>query len=451
MHTEAVFENIANRIETEIDKAQKSVIIAVAWFTNKNLFETIIRKSKKGCQISLMITDDEINNNSGIDYNRLNTANSKIYKIGNGDKNLMHNKFCVIDFSTVITGSYNWSYKAESNHENIVVNYEDLALAKQFVNEFNYIKSLYFTDISKEEPKQDFPLDVIVKRLEVLRNFIVLEDFEDISHTAQKLKKFEEHSAIKKIVELTEKQLFGEAMELIGDFISQYQQLAVWNDPEIDGLKLEIKILENQINAFENEKNDLEKTINDFQYQHTKELGELILEILKLRKQKLKNEEAENDYNQYQKQYDNEMEKEVLELTEDEKKELKKQYKNASILCHPDKFMNESLEVQKQAEELFKELNEANAKNDLKRVEEILNNLKNGILTSSKSDTITDKERLRETINRLNQKLQKIEQELNGIKQSEIYQKLCEITDWNDYFAQNKELLQKELEELQNG
>lgn len=27
MHTEAVFENIANRIENEIDKAQKSIII----------------------------------------------------------------------------------------------------------------------------------------------------------------------------------------------------------------------------------------------------------------------------------------------------------------------------------------------------------------------------------------------------------------------------------------
>lgn len=38
MHTEAVFEDIAKRIEKEILKAQSSIIIAVAWFTNKNLF-----------------------------------------------------------------------------------------------------------------------------------------------------------------------------------------------------------------------------------------------------------------------------------------------------------------------------------------------------------------------------------------------------------------------------
>lgn len=39
MHTEAIFEDIAKRIETELNKAQSSIVIAVAWFTNKNLFK----------------------------------------------------------------------------------------------------------------------------------------------------------------------------------------------------------------------------------------------------------------------------------------------------------------------------------------------------------------------------------------------------------------------------
>lgn len=39
MHTEAVFEDIAKRIEKELNKAESSIIIAVAWFTNKNLFK----------------------------------------------------------------------------------------------------------------------------------------------------------------------------------------------------------------------------------------------------------------------------------------------------------------------------------------------------------------------------------------------------------------------------
>jgi len=456
MHTEAVFDNIANRIEKEIAQAKSSVIIAVAWFTNQNLFDAILKKAKNGCEVSLMITNDKINDNSLIDFEQLNINTSKVYKIWNAENKLMHNKFCVIDFSTVITGSYNWSYKAESNHENIVINYGDLTLAEQFANEFNHIKSIYFPDVSKEGFQQALPIDKIIKRLEILKNVIILEDFEDVSHTVQKLKKFDNDNTVQRIIDLTGKELYGEVVELIQQFISQYQQLVLWDDAEIGGLKLEIKILENQINAFENEKIDLEKTISDFQNRHTKELGKIILEILKLRKLKYKDDEekaqeAENDYKQYQKQYEVEIEKEVFELNEEEKLELKKQYKSASILCHPDKFMNEPQEIQKQAEELFKELNEANSNNDLKRVKQILDNLQKGILSTESTGKLTDKQKLKLTVQRLKQKLEKLTTAIKSIKEDNVYIKICEIPDWDVYFTENKDLLQKELEDLKNG
>ena len=113
MQTEAVFENIAERIQHEISKAQKSIFIAVAWFTNKTLFNELVNKARNGCTVSLIISNDNINLYSSIDFAQLLTDKSKVYKIGNGDSELMHNKFCVIDYSTVIIGSYNWSYKAE--------------------------------------------------------------------------------------------------------------------------------------------------------------------------------------------------------------------------------------------------------------------------------------------------------------------------------------------------
>ena len=48
----------------------------------------------------------------------------------------MHHKFCVIDHDVVITGSYNWGYKAENKSENIVVTSDDSSLAEQFIQEF---------------------------------------------------------------------------------------------------------------------------------------------------------------------------------------------------------------------------------------------------------------------------------------------------------------------------
>ena len=451
MQTEAVFENIAERILQEIGKAQKSVFIAVAWFTNKKLFNELVNKARSGCAISLIISNDKINLNSSIDFEQLLTSKSKVYKIGNCDTELMHNKFCVIDYSTVITGSYNWSYKAESNFENVIITSNDTTLAEQFISEFNNIRKQYYPDEIKEEIL--FPLNKILKRLEILKNYILLEDIEELGKETAKLKEFEFNSDLLEIIKDVRKEEFASAINKIQHFISQNQQLLIWADPEIAALKLEIKNLENQLNAYDNEKIELEKLLSEFQHRHTIELGEIILDILKLRKLKFKSdktkfEEAENDERQYREQVDTEKLKDIFELTVEQKIELKKKFRKATVLCHPDKFVNEPIEIQKQAEEIFKELNEANAKNDLQRVSEILANLEKGILSTSKGNKLTDKDKLRATVNRLRVKVKILEKEIIVIKQSETFNTIINIEDWDEYFNRIKEKLRHELEKL---
>jgi len=450
MHTEAVFENIAKRIERELLEAKSSIIIAVAWFTNKNLFDTILKKVNGGCQVLLMITDDDINNNSQIDFDILNNKNSNVYKIPNHEKSLMHNKFCVIDNSILITGSYNWSYKAENNHENIVIHYDDFELSTQFVTEFNKIISTYFPKTKTQNHLDlDDSVNQIIKRLEVLKNYIILNDLDDIEYAISKLEKYNFNESINKIISLLKSQSFGQAVEEIHVFINSYNQLSIWNDPEISALQLEIRMLENQINAFENEKIDLEKLLIDFEYRHTKELGHLILSILKIRKEKYNNKESEKDFEDYQREYTKELQRKVFELPDEDKKILKKEYKNASILCHPDKFVNESIEVQKKAEEIFKELNEAQKNNDLERIREIVYNLKRGILSISTLKN-QDKELLKLTAKSLKKKLNDLQIEIEGIKESETFIHINSLKNWDFYFITQKELLEQELVELQN-
>ena len=451
MQTEAVFENIAERIVLEIEKGQSSIFIAVAWFTNRNIFNVLQRKAKEGCQINLMYSADHINQNSSIDFDLIKTKNSKVFPIGDGDHDLMHNKFCVIDHCTVITGSYNWSNKAESNHENITITNGVTTLAEQFVSEFNKIKQRYYPE--SETEKTEFPLSTIIKRLEIIKNFVILEEIDEISRSASKLEQYIFNSDIDEIINLIQREDFGDAIHKIESFINKNQQLSIWSDPEIAALKLEIKNIENQINAFDNEKIELEKILADFQHQHSIELGEIILEILKLQRIKFKDdkekfEEAKRDEEEYQGQFDAEKEKDIQDLNEEQKKELKKKFRKATTLCHPDKFSNEPIEVQKQAEEIFKELNEANAKNDLARVTEILENLEKGILKAEKGDSISDKEILRATINRLKIKLKQLESEIINIKQSDTFKTVTSIEDWDIYFEQTKEKLKFELEEL---
>lgn len=451
MQTEAIFENIAARIQEEIQKAQKSIYIAVAWFTNKTLFKQLLIKSREGCAIHIIISNDEINNNSSLDFEQLRKHNGKVYKIGNGDTDLMHNKFCVIDYNTVITGSYNWSYKAANNFENIVVNYNDTSLAEQFVNEFIQIKNKYYPNEPKIE--NDFPIEKIIKRLEILKNCIILEDIDDLKSSSDKLKPYNFNEDINSIIQTINKEQFSIAINKIEFFINSYQQLSSWKDPEVAGLKLEIKMLENQLNAFDNEKIELEKLLSDFQHRHTIELGEIILDILKLRKIKYKDhdkkaKETEEDFNQFNEQFENEKNKHKLELNEDEKSELKKKFRKASTFCHPDKVTDEQ---KAEAAEAFMTLKKAYDQNDLEKVTRILKDLETGNSFRSSGDTITEKELLKAAIIKLRQKLQQLETQIVNLKESETFVTVNSIKDWDSYFSENKEQLRQELKSLTFG
>ena len=449
MQTEAVFENIAERIQQEISKAQKSVFIAVAWFTNKNLFNELVNKARDGCTVSLIISNDNINLNSSIDFEQLISANSKVYKIGNGDTELMHNKFCVIDYSTVITGSYNWSYKAESNFENVIITSNDTILAEQFISEFNNIRKKYYPDNIEEEIV--FPLNKIIKRLEILKNYIMLEDIEELDKETLKLKEFEFNSDLFEIIEAVKKAEFASAINKIQNFISKNQQLSIWSDPEIAALKLEIKNLENQLNGYDNEKIELEKLLSEFQHRHTIELGEIILDILKLRKlkfkaDKTKYEEAENDERQYREEVETEKEKEIFELTDEQKKELKRKFRKATVLCHPDKVIDEFKDA---AQRIFIELKQAYDANDLKKVTEILEDLEKGNYFKSRSETIFEKDLLKSAIAKLRRQIKTLETEIITIKKSDTFMTIIDIDGWDEYFRRTKEKLQMEFKELQ--
>lgn len=449
MQTEAIFENIAERIQTAIQGAQKSIFVAVAWFTNKNLFDELVTKAKSGCHVSLIISDDQINNQSGIDYQELAIHNSKVYKVGNGDTELMHNKFCVIDYGTVITGSYNWSYKAETNFENVIVTYNDTKLAEQFISEFDNIRMRYYPDAPKRED-QVFPLEKVVRRLDILKNFILLEDLEDIKDATEKLNGYAFNEDIRGIIEAIRTQAYALAIGKIQDFLALNQQLSIWTDPQVAALKLELKTLENQLSAFDNEKVELEKLLSAFQRRHTLELGETILEILRLRKLKFKTdqakfEEAENDEKEYSTQLEEDRAKEVFELTEEQKSELKKQYRKASTLCHPDMVAEELRDA---AQAMFISLKAAYDANDLKAVASILSELEKGNYFHSRSETVSEVALLKSAIALLARKVKVLESEILEIKSNETFITIAGIEDWDAYFEDLKEKLVGELERL---
>jgi tetratricopeptide (TPR) repeat protein len=132
----AYFTNIRHEIISQLEKAESSVQVAVAWFTNNDLFELLVKKCESGLDVQLIIIADRINLKPlGLEFTRLIKAGGKLY-FGNHDT-LMHHKFCIIDSSLLISGSYNWTYWAEHrNNENVTIS-DIPELIQEFAEEFD--------------------------------------------------------------------------------------------------------------------------------------------------------------------------------------------------------------------------------------------------------------------------------------------------------------------------
>lgn len=139
---QSFFKNIRAEILEKLLNADRSIVVAVYWFTNRELFEILLKKLKEGVVVELIIHNDFINNReSGLPFQSFIDHGGKFY-FSDGN-NPMHNKFCIIDQRILINGSYNWTYFAEEkNRENILVIEDENAVVNSFQNEFRRLTEL---------------------------------------------------------------------------------------------------------------------------------------------------------------------------------------------------------------------------------------------------------------------------------------------------------------------
>jgi len=110
---------ISQRVISELESSQHQILVAMAWFTDFNIYEVIQRKIRQGVEVILILSDRK--ENYKLDFDALVQDGATVLKIKNVGWGMMHQKFCIIDQSLVITGSYNWTVNAKKNHENVII------------------------------------------------------------------------------------------------------------------------------------------------------------------------------------------------------------------------------------------------------------------------------------------------------------------------------------------
>lgn len=457
MQTEAFFTGIRAVLLREIGLARQSVCVAVAWFTDRQLFAALLERQRAGVPVSLCLTRDDKNINfqpGGLPFADLTAAGGQVSVV---EDRLMHHKFCILDGRDVLTGSYNWTNKAaHANEENIVLTTGDPELAQHFLREFRRLTG-------QPEPAAGGGIPAVaraLKRLAVIKTLLALHETEDLPKHLERLEA--ENVADPRLPPLAAALRAGryaEATALLEAFVAAYAQVRVWEDPQLPALQLEVRLLETELLALDVERSEAGRLLLHFELWHQRELGALLQEVLSLRRDvaryhRQESSYSESEYQQAKQRYqqqaqDREAAAEVAAhtavLDADGQARLKKLHREAVVLCHPDKVGAEYAEA---ATAVFQAVQTAYERQDVAALEAQLLTLRRGIFTAS-APALSSVALLRARRDALAAKHAALLRELAELRAAEAYA-LAQLDEAGQaaYVATNRTVLEAERDRL---
>ncbi|MCC5945672.1 MAG: DUF1669 domain-containing protein [Bernardetiaceae bacterium] len=388
---QAIFTNIRHHVMGELERAERSIWVAVAWFTDKRLMGILENKLRSGVEVKLIIVDDEINmGRYGLDYTDFEALGGEYHTVS---EELMHHKFCIIDKKTVISGSYNWTKRAANqNRENITIS-SDAAYVKSFIEEFSKLYKTYTgkTHVHEYGVGQNLyqkALQAEIKLLELEISFLE-----------------------------TEKQSLEQRVRV---FQVQFQlRLAVYLREILDWQR---KIAAKQAQKTEKQ--------ND----------------------KVAHQEAEQTYQKFEEEFEkNKKEAEdnpdkfTIHQNPEKEENLKSIFREIVKQCHPDRVEDKHKEA---ATQIFRAAQEAKENGDIDALKSILEKLNSGTAFGYNLEDINQTEVLEQLkAERLAQKVSLLSL-IDRLQQTKAWQVLTAYKDPALYFEEQKEKLSTQIKEL---
>ena len=147
--------DIAELIADKIGEAKNEVFVLAYLFTNRKITGALIRAHSRGVKVEVVADREQTFNVSQTTIRDLVSAGVPVWL--DNRFAAAHNKVMVIDGTTVITGSFNFTQAAQNrNAENVLVSLNARKLAAQYSENYQRRKSFAQRLHKKDLPKGTF-------------------------------------------------------------------------------------------------------------------------------------------------------------------------------------------------------------------------------------------------------------------------------------------------------
>lgn len=169
------------KIIESISQAKTTVKVAMAYFTDKEIANELIAARQRGAEVNVVLSNDNTNN----EIRELLKGKVSLVIFESNGRGIMHHKFCIIDNSLLVHGSYNYTYNANKNNQESLNITDSYSLINEYSNIFETlikdatVTNNYLNEKPIFQPTQDD--NYLEKFTEQLKNHIS-QIFDDFNH-----------------------------------------------------------------------------------------------------------------------------------------------------------------------------------------------------------------------------------------------------------------------------
>lgn len=130
--------SIGEALENALHRTRSTLFVALYGFNNEVFAQELVKLARRRVKVRVKIDNSKTRKKrTRRIIQLLEKSGVKVQAVAPTGRN--HNKFAVIDERIVITGSYNWTLRAETNWENLLI-LDCPKLAKRYAEEWGKIQ-----------------------------------------------------------------------------------------------------------------------------------------------------------------------------------------------------------------------------------------------------------------------------------------------------------------------
>ncbi len=397
MQVQAHFSEIRRAITRQLEAATESARVLVYLLTDRNLFEVLVSCQRRGVVVTLIISDCDGNRQSPIAWERLSALGARIFRLPEV-AGCGDEFFCLIDEATVISGNFRWTSIQDRTSQVSILTQCDSEVVDYYKRAFARLV---------DEPWQTVGIDG------------VLPTAGGPNHD---------------------------------------RGLSPYQDPKLEELRLQVRMMEARISAVETEIADMHRQIHLFDHQQEQAIGDLMRRYLDLKRrhlqakyrerpedlQRRQAQAADDVYRQYQEARAAKSDEEKPEMLDPlQQREIKQLYRKLAMQCHPDRVRDEH---KGHANLFFQQLQLSFQNGDLVSLRKLKIKIEAGL--GSKADLITPDQfqYLKKHLDELERTLSQRNQQWADVSHGQSWKELSSTPDWTEWFNQQAKRLKAAMQ-----